>query len=234
MTTTTAIPEKNLLYHLICPLRSDPTLPVPDVLSCAENTARWLMAEQLAGRAPTAKQTRDYFDQTGYFQPREGLSREQYERHTKEGFRACRRLSELIWRCEVLRPVSPYTLAVGDVLIAGEYGVLRSSRRKKHAFALYLRHAGIRIKPLRPDVVSFARWFDLAKRHTEAANRHWGIQSIGVMHYWVTRDLAAEHKTEAAFATDVLCGAAGAFTGNPFPVPGEHCLSCSTLACRPE
>jgi hypothetical protein len=69
---------------------------------------------------------------------------------------ACRRLRDIIWRCEILQPVSPYELPIGEVVITGEYAVLRSSRRKKHAFGLYLRHQGVRIKRLVPDVVSFA------------------------------------------------------------------------------
>ena len=85
-----------------------------------------------------------------------------------------------------------------------------------------------------PDVVSFARWLDLANRWTEPQRRHGGIASIGVMHYWVTRDLSAEHKPDRAFASDVLLGAVGTFMGHPFPVPGEHCLSCPNLACRPD
>src|SRR4051794_30554883 len=94
----------------------------------------------------------------------------------------------------------PYTLPIGDAVITGEYAVLRSSRRKKHAFALYLRHEGIRMKPLVPDVVSFARRLDLANRWMDPANRHWGIESIAVMHYWVSRDLSAEHRPDREFA----------------------------------
>ena len=63
-------------------------------------------------------------------------------RRFREGIRACRRLRDIVWRCEVLQPLSPYTLAIGDVQVAGEYAVLRSSRRKKHAFALYLAASG--------------------------------------------------------------------------------------------
>jgi len=232
LTETAFINEKTMLYHLECPLRSRGLAAVPQspVLECAESTARWLMAEQLAGRAPTAKETRDYFDQTGYFQPRNDISPKEYEQRGREGIRACRRLRDIVWRCEVLQPLSPYTLAIGGVRITGEYAVLHSSRRKKHAFGLYLRHLGVRIKPLLPDVVSFARWLDLANR----ANRGWGIESFGVLNYWVTRDLSAEHKPERAFATDVLLGAVGVVRGSPFPVPGEHCLSCPNRACRPD
>lgn len=209
-------------------------MPQSPVLGCAESTARWLIAEQLAGRAPTVRETQEVFDQTGYFQPRSDIAPKEYARHVREGIRACHRLRDIVWRCQVLQPVSPYRLTVGGVLITGEYAVLRSSRRHKHAFVLYLRHEGVRMKPLVPDVVSFARWLDLANRWSDPANRQWGIQSIGVMHYWVTRELSAEHKPDRAFATDVLLGAVSAFTGHPFPVPGEHCLSCPTLACRPD
>jgi hypothetical protein len=151
-----------------------------------------------------------------------------------EGVKACRLLRDIFWRCETLQPVSPYTLAIGGIVITGQYAILRSSRRKKHAFALYLRYQGMKMKPLVPDVVSFARWLDLANRWIEPANGHRGIQSIGVMHYWVSRDLSAEHEPDREFATNVLLGAAGGVTGNPFPLPGDHCLSCPTRACRPD
>jgi hypothetical protein len=80
------------------------------------------------------------------------------------GARACRRLPEIIWRCEILQPVTPYQLAIGDVVITGAYAVLRSSRRKKHAFALYLRDGGVKLKRLVLDLVSFARRLDLGDR----------------------------------------------------------------------
>ena len=77
------------------------------------------------------------------------------------------------------------------------------------------------MKPLVPDVVSFARWLDLANRCTDPANRQWGIESIGVMHYWVTRDLSAEHKPDRGFATDVLLGAVSVVRGIHSPCPGS-------------
>lgn len=236
MTETAFINEKTMLYHLQCPLRATGSTTVPEspVLACAENTARWLMAEQLAGRAPTVRETQEVFDQTGYFQPRSDIAPKEYARHVREGIRACHRLRDVVWRCQVLQPVSPYRLTVGGVLITGEYAVLRSSRRHKHAFVLYLRHQGIRIKPLLPDVISFARWLDLANRCTDPVKRHWGVESIGVLHYWVTRDLSAEHKPDRGFATDVLLGAVSVVRGTPFPVPGEHCKSCPHRACRPD
>jgi hypothetical protein len=112
--------------------------------------------------------------------------------------------------------------------------VLRSSRRKKHAFALYLRHQGVRLKRLVPDVTSFARRLDLGNRSIDPANRHWGIDSVSVMHYWIARDLSAEHRPERDFAEDVLRGAVSVVTGQPFPLPGDHCRSCPTRACRPD
>ncbi|MEO8372992.1 MAG: hypothetical protein ABI806_27650 [Candidatus Solibacter sp.] len=151
-----------------------------------------------------------------------------------QGARACRRLRDIIWRCEVLQPVMPYQLEIGDAMITGRYAVLRSSRRKKHAFALYLRDQGVKIKRLVPDVVSFARLLDLENRCGESANRGWGVQSIGVMNYWVTRDLSAEHKANRQFSTNVLLGAVAVGTGYRYPIPGDHCLSCPTRSCRPD
>jgi hypothetical protein len=234
------IDEKALLYRLECPQRSNGSSTVPEspLLVCAEHTARWLIAEQVSGRAPTASETREFFDaewkQTRYFQSRSGISAGEYELRVREGVRACRRLRDIIWRCEILQPVSPYELPIGEVVITGEYAVLRSSRRKKHAFGLYLRHQGVRIKRLVPDVVSFARRLDLANRWVDAANRHWAVQSIGVLHYWVGRDLSAEHTADYGFTREVLLGAADVVRGYPFPLPGDHCLSCPTRGCRPD
>jgi hypothetical protein len=87
---------------------------------------------------------------------------------------------------------------------------------------LYLRDQGVRIKPLVPDIVSFARQLDLRNRWIDPANRHWGIQKISVMNYWVTRDLSAEHWLASSLASDVLLGATGVVTGHPFPIPGDH------------
>lgn len=234
------INEKALLHRLECPVRSNgsSTMQESPVLACAENTARWLIDEMFAGRAPSASETREFFDiawkQTACFQSKSSIPQKKYEPLVGEGIRACRRLRDVIWRCEILQPVSPYALAIGGIVIAGEYAVLRSSRRRKHAFALYLRHQGVKIKPLVPDIVSFARRLDLGHRWIDPANRHWAIQSIGVLNYWVSQDLSAEHTPDYVFTRDVLLGAAGVVTGNPFPVPGDHCLSCPTRACRPD
>ncbi|MGD0778318.1 MAG: hypothetical protein ABSC05_36515 [Candidatus Solibacter sp.] len=236
----TLIDEKALLYRLACPLCSNGAdmVQAPPILSCAESTARWLSTERFDGRTPSAGDTRAFFDhawqQTAYFQSRDSIPRKEYEVGLREGIRACRRLRDILWRCEILQPISPYTLPIGDIVITGEYAVLRSSRRKRHALALYLRHQGVKLKRLIPDIVSFARQLDLTYRWEDPANRDWGIQSIGVMHYWVSRDLSAEHTTDFGFAADVLHGAAGVVTGRPFPIPGDHCRSCPTRACRPD
>jgi len=240
MTASIVLNEKALLYLLKCPARSNRASPLKEspVLVSAENTASWLIDELRAGRTPTATKTRDFFDaewqQTAYFQSQSSIPIKEYERCLREGVRACRRLRDILYRCEILQPPSAYTLQIGGVAITGEYAVLRSSRRKKHAFALYLRYQGVRLKRLVPDVVSFVRRLDLEKRWTDPANRYWRVESIGVMHYWVSRDLSAEHITDREFATDVLLGAVGVVTGAPFPVPGEQCRLCPTRACRPD
>ena len=171
---------------------------------------------------------------TPYFHSRTDIPAKEYEIRVREGSRACRRIRDIVFRCEVLQPLSPYALPIGDAVITGEYAVLRSSRRRNHAFALYLRHKGIRIKRLVPDVVSFARRLDLGNRWTAPENRHWKVNSIGVMHYWVSSDLSAEHKVDREFAAEVLRGAVNVFTGPAFPAPGDHCLLCPTRACRPD
>jgi len=75
LTQTGCIHENDLSYGLECPLRAtgSTTVPKSPVLDCAENSARWLIAEQLAGRAPTVRETQEVFDQTGYFQPQNDI-----------------------------------------------------------------------------------------------------------------------------------------------------------------
>ena len=234
------ITEKELLYRLECPLRWATLYIMQEspILTCAEETVRWLIAEQLGGRVPSAKETLAFFDsewnQTAYFQSKNGIPQKEYQLRLREGVRACRRLRDIVFRCEILQGVTPYELPAGNLIITGEYAVLRSSRRKKHAFALYLRRAGVKIKRLVPNLVSFARRLDLGNRWIDPANRNWGIESVGVMHYWLTGDLSAEHRPDLNFATDVVLGASSAITGSPFPQPGKHCLSCPTRACRPD
>jgi hypothetical protein len=241
MPQTTFITEKELLYRLECPIRSCGQTTVQEespILTCAETTAQWLITEIVDGRPPSLKETHERYDlewnQTAYFRSREGIPQKDYDIRMREGIRACRRLRDIIWRCEILQPVTPYTLAIGDVVITGEYAVLCYPRRKKHAFALYLRYGGVKIRPLVPDVVSFARRLDLTDRWIDPSNRHWAIESIGVMHHWVARDFSLEHKINYSFSRDVLLGAVSVITGNPFPLPGDHCSSCPTRACRPD
>jgi hypothetical protein len=106
-------------------------MPQKTFITEAEKTAQWFIDEPFDGRTPTLKETH-----LRYFA---GWDQKYYVR-SRDGIKACRRLREIVWRCEILQPVTPYALAIGDVVITGEYAVLRSSRLKKHAFALYLRH----------------------------------------------------------------------------------------------
>jgi hypothetical protein len=85
-----------------------------------------------------------------------------------------------------------------------------------------------------PDIISFALRLDLGNRWTDPVNHNWKVNTIGVMHYWITSELSAEHRLDREFAAESLLGAVNAFTGPPFPVPGDHCTSCPTRACRPD
>lgn len=229
----TSITEKALLYHLQCPIRSDGSTSGPEspVLNCAESTARWLIEEIAAGRQPTAGETREYFDtewqQTAFFQSRDAIPLRKYDRMFMEGLRACRRLRDLIWRCEILQPVCRYELPVDGVVITGEYAVLRSSRRKSHAFVPYLRYKGLKIRPVIPEIVTFARWV-AANR---APAREWRINRMVVMHYWINQDLAAEYQPNPDFAGQVLRGVAGMISLPRYPRTGEHCLTCPKRNC---
>ena len=236
MTKKTVITEKALLYRLGCPIRaagSTTTLESPLLLP-AEATASWLMAEIAAGRPPSARQTRECFDhywkQTTYFQSRAGIPTKKYEGMIMKYAHGCWRLRELIWGREILQLVSPYELTIGEVVITGEYAVLRS-KRKKAAQVLYLREGGVKIRPVIPDIVSFARRVDLGNRWLDSASV-WAVDSISVLHYWVSQNLTVEHQSDQRFATNALLGAAGVVMGQPFPILGDHCGSCPTHACR--
>ena len=235
-TNSISITEDALLYQVECPLRSNglASLPESPVLSCSKSTCRWLISEIAVGRQPTANQTREYYDwawqRTKFFQSRDIIPQKDYNRHLIEGVRACSRLREIIWKSEILRPVSPYELTIDGTGITGEYAVLRSSHRKRQASVLYLRYGGIKIRPIIPDIVSFARWLHVSNL-SEA--REWGLDRIGVKHYWVSQYLAADHHPEQSLAVGVVHGAIGVVSRPAFPVVGEHCLSCPTRTCNP-
>src|SRR4051794_6895231 len=138
MTDKILIREMALRHRLECPLRSAASNSIFEspVLTSAENSARWLIAERFAGRLPSAAATREVFDAewraTQYFQFRTDVPQKEYDLRVREGLRACRRMRDIIFRCEVLDPLVPYALPIGEAIITGEYAVLRSSRRKRH------------------------------------------------------------------------------------------------------
>jgi hypothetical protein len=224
----TSITEKELLSRLECPMRSCGQNTVQEespILTSAEKTAQWLIAEIADGRTPSLQEThRRYFaewDQKGYIQSRDGILLKESEILIRKGITVCRRLRDIIWRCEILQPVTPYSLAIGDVVITGEYAVLCYPRRKKHAFALYLRDGGVKIRPLIPDVVSFARKVDLANRWLDPSNHHWAIESIGVLHYWVAPRFFPRAQTKARFLFECTARSGERDNWKPFPVARE-------------
>jgi hypothetical protein len=234
-TQKTFVTEKALLSHLECSLRTHGANfgPESPVLDCAEKTYYWLIQEIAAGRQPTAGETRDFYDvswqQTAYFQSRDTVPTKLYNRRLREGLRACFRIRDLLWTHEILQPVSRYELIVDGITIVGEYAALCSSRRKNHGFIPYLRHKGLRIRPVIPDIVTFARWVDASKR---LPLNQWGVKRLAVMHFWVSQNLAAEYLPNSEFARQSLRGAVGTVSGPPYPRTGEHCLSCPTRNCR--
>ena len=234
MDTKNIVTEESLLYRLECSLRKNAgSPPQTPVLQCTQSTLRWLVSEIASGRNPTASQTREYYDlewkQTDLFHSRDRVPQKVYYRWVMEGLKACSRLRDILWQREILDPVSRYELCVKDVVITGEYAVLWSSRRKRQADVLYLRYGGVKIRPLIPDIVSFARWLDVTNR---VAARSWHVHRIGVLHYWVSQNLAARHEPDPEFARHVLLGAAGAICREPFLNVGKHCLTCTSRACR--
>jgi hypothetical protein len=121
-------------------------------------------------------------------------------------------------------------LTIDGIGITGEYAVVRSSRRKRQAFVLYLRYRGVKIRPLTPDIVSFARWVHFSNEPN--TRLWWGVDDISVKHYWVNQELDVEHRPDRQLASAVLLGVAGVVSGPPFPIVGEHCLSCPTHSCN--
>ncbi len=235
MKQKTSINEKALLYQIECLLRSNGTSSGPEVpvLACAESVYRWLISEIVAGRQPTAGETREYYEaqwqQSELFQNGAAIPAKRYQRLIMQGVRTCRRLRDLLWTHEILQPLAQYELPVDGVTITGEYAVLRSSRRKLEAFIPYLRHEGLKLRPVIPDLVTYARWLDAANR---LPLDEWRVSRIHIMHYWVSQDLTALHQPDTGFASQALRGAVGAITGPPYPIVGEHCLACPTHHCR--
>lgn len=180
--------------------------PASPMLTSAEKTAAWLIDEIARGRNPSAADTRSLFEM--HWQPavsaQDGeLSAQDYTAQLLQIPHACWRIREVIWSREILQPMLPYKLTINGITITGEYAILRSSRRKRHAYVLYLRDAGVRRRPLVPDVLSCARWLDLHDRWAGVSNQ-WKVSSAGVLHYWVTTDFAAEHKPDIESARQAL------------------------------
>jgi hypothetical protein len=229
--TKMMITEEALLCRLQCPLRAAEANsgPEPPVLHCAERTLQWLIAEIASGRLPDVLETHHYYFETepDLFR-RDNLPGKEYERRYQQGWRVCRLLRDILFRCQILQPVEKYELPIGGVMITGEYAVFRSSRRKRQAYVLYLRHGGLKVRPLIPDVVSFARFVDVTNR---SSDRGWGVDRIGVLHYWVAQKLSALHRPDPEFAASVLRGAVGTISLPPHPRTGEHCLVCPSRNC---
>jgi hypothetical protein len=230
--TKMMITEEALLRRLKCPLcaaEANSRLE-PPVLHCAERTLQWLIAETAGGRLPDVVETHNYYFETepDLFR-RDNLPGGEYERRFRQGWRICSLLRDVLFRCEILQAVEKYELPIGDVMITGEYAVFRSSRRKRQGFVLYLRHGGLKVRPLIPDVVSFARFVDVSNR---SGGRGWGVDRIGVLYYWIAQKLSAVHQPDPEFAANVLRGAVGTIALPPYPRTGEHCLRCPTRYCN--
>jgi hypothetical protein len=65
MTQKICITEKALLYRLECPIRSfaqNTEQEESPILTCAEKTAQWLIAERFDGRTPSFNETRNRYN----------------------------------------------------------------------------------------------------------------------------------------------------------------------------
>lgn len=177
------------------------------ILLCAKMTASWLIGEIARGRNPSAAETRTYFEEhwakTSEAQPRDAAAMRTYITRLSQIPHACWRLREILWTREILQPVLPYELNVGGAIIIGEYTVLRSSRRRRHAHVLYLRDGGIKRRPLVPDLVSFARGLDISRNGPELF-RDWDVSTVGILHYWTADDICLEHRPDPDLAPQLL------------------------------
>jgi hypothetical protein len=189
------------------------TTPESPLLACSESTAAWLIGQISRGIYPTASETREFFEcqwnRTPYFRPMGTAWPLKYANDLAQIPRACRRLRDILWGHEILQPPRPYQLRIDGVIISGRTTVLRSSRSRKHAHLLYLRFRGVRRRPLVPDVVSFARALDIHTRWGDVS-REWGIDSYGVLHYWVESDFGEEHRPAIEVARQVVRDAVAA------------------------
>lgn len=214
MTDKTAMAEKALLSASQCAslVGGSRIIPESPILPAAEKTAACLIDDIVHGRNPTAADTRRFFEthwQQAYSHSQDTLAPEDYVTQLQQIPHACWRLRDIIWTREILQPVRPYRLTVDGLTIKGEYAVLRSSRRKRHAYVLYLREGGVKRRPLVPDVISFARWLDLQNRWAEISSE-WRIKTIGILHYWVTTDTSLEHRPDLDNARQVVTNAVAA------------------------
>jgi len=193
-------------------------------LHCAESTARWLIEEIDAGRQPTEGETHEFFTvqwrQTEFFQSRDAIPPQDYNHQVEEGVRACSCVRNLIWRCEILQNVSPYALLVDGMTISGEYAVLYSPRRKIKTFIPYFRYD--HLKPVIPDIVTFARWMDASNRLP---------MTINIVHCPVNQNRAAGYQPDPVRAGEYLRAAVGTISRRPYPRMSEHCLVCPTPNC---
>ena len=198
---------------LIDPAGKPSAEPESPLLIAAEETAAWLIDETDHGRYPGARHTWKVFEdhwERAFPKSAGVMSSKDYCEQLQQIPHACCRLRDLIWPREVLQPVRPYKLIVDGVTITGQYAVLRSARRRKHAQIIYLRHSGERRRPLIPDTLSTARWLYIDARWAQVASA-WQINSIGVLHYWIANaDFAAEHKPDVASAKQMLVHAVSA------------------------
>lgn len=221
MTDKTVMAEKALLSASQCASLVGGSRIIPElpILIAAEKTAAWLIDDIAHGRNPTAADTRRFFEthwQHAYSHSQDTLAPEDCTTQLRQIPHACWRLREIIWSREILQPVLPYRLTVDDIAITGAYAVLRSSRRKRHAYVLYLREGGVKRRPLIPDVISFARWLDLQNRWAEISSE-WRIKTIGILHYWVTTDTSLEHRPDPEVAKQVLVDAVAALGSSRNP-----------------
>jgi hypothetical protein len=156
--------EEALVAAVQCPMRAragDAPARSP-VLESAEEVFAWLFRERFDGRWPDVKETLGLFDElrhkTEWYRvnaappmtAREGLA----------ALHSCGRLMRLFYRLEAIP--ARHALCFPDRGRINQREVCRDALDEaKRALIIYLRDGGIRMKPLVPDLISFARGLDL-------------------------------------------------------------------------
>lgn len=223
------IPETELVEFARCPMRvTDVPYPVSDLERDVQRVMANMLLASFLGRPVTLRDIRVGLDKLNRKHPAELKNSEMTL------VRISARLHDLFGRYKVLQPITPYRLNVEQLIISGEYAVLRRTNRKSEVSVLRLRgyknqaRAALLVKQQNPapDLMNYARWLHLLQTepdfHTHSVlNFH-----LFTARQWMdTPNLTAVKKALKAVSDVHL-------NGLRYPAPGGHCFNCQTRQCE--